>query len=217
MSDLQKKSEEIRRTVLTNILKMINTRGLINENTLNKYINLFVNKKNENDIYEIRLDTEINPQRENINNLNFIKNKIIVKLMLIDIKGLKHQSINDFIDTHKDNHKIFIFKNISDKPFNLLLEYPNVEVFNESYFMINLLDYVGSPKYEILNDEECEELLTSLNVQRNQLPQILSFDPVSRYFNLRKGQILKIIRPSPQTIESVAYRIVINSDIKTFN
>ena len=47
------------------------------------------------------------------------------------------------------------------------------------------------------------------------MPLIRTNEAVAKYYNMKPGEIVKIIRPSPITCESVAYRLVIKSkDLK---
>ena len=58
-----------------------------------------------------------------------------------------------------------------------------------------------------MNEEEKSILLKRYKIKENQLPKILTTDPVARYLGLRKGNIVKIIRDSETSGKYVTYRI----------
>jgi len=65
------------------------------------------------------------------------------------------------------------------------------------------------PEHIKLKDEEAEEFLKKLNLSKKQLPRILKDDPAISKFDVKKGDIIKIIRKSQTTGEAEFYRIVI--------
>ncbi len=67
------------------------------------------------------------------------------------------------------------------------------------------------PKHVKLSDSEAERLLSNHNISKKQLPRILKSDPAIAHLDLKSGDIVKIIRKSPTTLESVYYRVVINA------
>lgn len=206
---IRKDPETIRKTVLTNILKMIIERKLLNNDKLNFYMEKFKTQTDDN-TYAIDLDNPVKSDFDDKEyNKNFNSKKIMVRLIPQKIVGVnKSPVIKEFIDSYRMTHKILVFDGISEKAKHSILSTPNTEVFIEPFFMINLLEHIDSPRYEILNDNEVKELIESYNTKKNQLMKILTTDPVSAYFNLKRGQVLRIIRNSEQTINTVAYRIV---------
>ncbi len=65
------------------------------------------------------------------------------------------------------------------------------------------------PKHIKMSEEEAEEILKKLNITRKQLPRILKEDPAIANMDIKKGDIIKIIRNSPTINESEYYRVVI--------
>lgn len=73
----------------------------------------------------------------------------------------------------------------------------------------NILEHVLVPKHEILSEQEKEELLRKLKVKPEQLPVLLSTDPVAVAIGAKPGDIVKITRESPTAGISIAYRLVV--------
>jgi DNA-directed RNA polymerase subunit H (RpoH/RPB5) len=206
-----KNPETIRKEVLKNCIKMLKERKLIDDKDLDKQI-VKTQIPNEEDIYIIDINKAILPDSDDkVYMKDFDGNKVVIKIIHQKIQGLsKSPVIKDVIDKYKKYHKIFIVDMISDKAKQIVCESPNTEVFNESFLMINLIEHIDSPKYEILNEEEGIEVLDSYLVKKKELLKILLSDPASKYYNLKRGQIIRVIRFSEQSGYSIAYRIVIN-------
>ena len=65
------------------------------------------------------------------------------------------------------------------------------------------------PKHVKLSEEEAEEILKKLNVTKKQFPKILKEDPAIANIDVKKGDMIKIIRKSETVGEAEFYRVVI--------
>lgn len=76
----------------------------------------------------------------------------------------------------------------------------------------NITNHVLVPNHIVLSDKEKKDLLTKYDIEANQLPKILTTDPVSLSIEAKAGQVLKIIRESHTAKESIAYRLVVEDN-----
>lgn len=87
----------------------------------------------------------------------------------------------------------------------------NIEIFPVSKMLRNPITHNSAPKYEVIKDqEELENIIYGSNVTEDTymdlFPAMSINDPVSRWYDMKEGDIVRITRKYPKNM--VTYRVV---------
>lgn len=181
--------------------KEITTR--LKENTLK----MLSNRVDSN--MEALLDTDIIKTKEDgVYEFNE-ENKIYLKIFCQKISSVKKSpAVSIFLSDYKKFHKILIFKDIPKKAVQQILAMGKVEVFLEKEMMVDILASHYQPKFELLSNDQKKECMKSYNVEKNQFIRISKTDPVTRYYNLKGGDVIRVIIPCETSGQKIEYAIV---------
>jgi DNA-directed RNA polymerase subunit H (RpoH/RPB5) len=196
---------QIQNIIILNIIKMLYSRQIIDESHIDMYSSLAQSRIDQNDETWFELsDDETNKIGSNIIRIKFILNRKITTIKkVIDIETFMGQT----------DYKFVIVQNITPKAVKQIKDYKNTELFYADEQKINLIDHILVPKHIKLNILEREQFIESYKLSEKNLPRICIDDPISRYYNLSVGDIVRIERPSLTSGISISYRIVYNNSI----
>lgn len=85
----------------------------------------------------------------------------------------------------------------------------HIELFDFRELVVNITEHVLVPKHVPLNTAQIKELLANYKLKLTQLPRMPPTDPIAKYFGLKKGEVVKIIRQSETAGRYVTYRAVL--------
>ena len=150
------------------------------------------------------------------------KKKIYVKYNINKKIGPKilYDIIDDLYEMDEilndDDTLLIISKDrVNDTQKRLLKEFYNkdnkfINIFNMNDYLFNILDNDLVPEHRILSEDEKKQVMNEYNINSDyEFPEISRFDPAALAIGIRPSQVCEIIRNSPTSISSKAWRICV--------
>lgn len=120
----------------------------------------------------------------------------------------KQSIVSEFINEFAGYRKIIIARDFNKKISDHVAR-NQTQIFRESSLLSNLIDYRDQPIFELLSPSEMNKVKEEYNLNDYTIDKYLRSDPIVKYFDLKKGHIIRIVRPSPTSGRSIGYRIVV--------
>lgn len=114
-----------------------------------------------------------------------------------------------------NEHVIFVYKDkfttVNEKNLKTQIQFKKIELFCIKNILFNITKHELVPKHELVGTEEAKEIYDRYSIKDNQkilkLPLLITkTDPVSKYYDFKPTNLIKITRPSSSVGESVSYR-----------
>ena len=136
------------------------------------------------------------------------RTKIIIRFIEHKISDINHNHtfFFDFIKVYQANYKFLICDGLEKKAHKVLRRYTNFEAFEKTKLIEDYMKNLAAPQYCcVVDDTDIKHIIGNESVKI--LPKLHLFDPQALYFNVRKGQILRIVRKN-LNIPDITYRLV---------
>jgi len=131
-----------------------------------------------------------------------------VKIVYQKISAIGKQSIiSEFFKEYAQYKKIIIASDFNNKIVDYVSKH-HTQIFKESSLLTDIISYRDQPKFELLSPDEMEQVKSEYNITDYTTKKLLRTDAVTKYYALKKGEIIRIVRPSPTSGEAIDYRIV---------
>ena len=174
--DIVKSKNEVRITLLTNTIKMLTARNILNITDIEMNISKIIKNVRTHNRFELK--------------------SIGYHIYIADYKLTSISKLTDISDFLKSTHgdsRIIIVDVISSKTAeHVVNNFPKTEIFTKDELMLNLIEHELQPKIELLASDDSDKMLDEYCIKKDKLPVMSYSDPVRRYFNAKRGDIFRM-------------------------
>lgn len=119
----------------------------------------------------------------------FISDDVNKDYMRMVLNIVERDDINDVIIISDDWSK-----DAKKEVFNARYRV-NIQMFSKKELYFPIVYHIYQPKFKKLNDKEIEDIKIKYNIPDiTKLPKLSIFDPVSKYYNYKEGDVVEIER-----------------------
>lgn len=128
----------------------------------------------------------------------------------VTMEKLKNKTsvLKNFLNADNNSYKIFIADKTIQSIINMFNNEDNWELVNMYDIMSNRRTHISNPVFEQLTAEEQEQVKTEYKATDTSFSGLERDDAMVLYYNLKPGEIIRIIRPSTTAGQAVQYRKV---------
>jgi DNA-directed RNA polymerase I, II, and III subunit RPABC1 len=130
------------------------------------------------------------------------KDKVGIKAIKIITDRMQEESVKNAIVVVQVDLNPFAKQAVQEMSSTFRIEH-----FKDAELLVDITEHSLVPEHQVLSQNEKAELLNRYKLKETQLPRVQLNDPVARYYGMKRGQVVKIIRPSETAGRYVTYRI----------
>jgi len=198
--------EEKNKKILKTCINILIYRNLLDKNKYKDYVKEILNNLVDDETY-IQLNDNKYFRIKLLYNIKVSKITDYYKSFIFDnINDIKFIILNKISFTQRLYNEVYtdINKNKKDN---------NIEIFRDYELIFNVFKLIYSPKFKLLDTDEYKIFINDYKINESnkyrELSKIYNTDIISRYLNIKVGNILKIITPNEISGYSINYRIVV--------
>lgn len=122
------------------------------------------------------------------------------------------RSVYADILSHGDKRAILIYDDsITSNAKHILdnVSHIHITTFKLNHLQFNITKHIFQPIFTVLTKEQKQTVMDTMGATESQLPKIQSWDPICKYYGVKRGTLFRTFRKRPNGIEEIAYRLVI--------
>lgn len=120
----------------------------------------------------------------------------------------KQSLISEFIKEYESARKIIIANSFNNKTADFASK-NGAQIFAEGYMLRDLVAQDDQPIFELLSPKEMAAIKMEYGIDETTAPKITKSEAVVKYYNLKKGDFVRVIELSPTSGLIVTYQVVV--------